>query len=262
MVNPGDYFSGERRPLQQGDLVLAPIARLRTDPAPADHPPSSRLAGWRDLDELEIRWPVERLAKGSVPIWTVGGFAVAMLTSHDCHLDKEFLGRYRELREQGHRKDEAVRMAEGDPELDRFANVSPFLPVESVRAAWADIESCRALGLFPVYELADFDLPRGAIDLTHRTTVDRHALTRLASLSDPARDSFRYALARTDALRTPAIGFELEQAIGHRIQRVRGDESNPSKVVLDLSDGSSLELVKPTEEPRRDGVTRTDRSQP
>jgi hypothetical protein len=68
-------------------------------------------------------------------------------------------------------------------------------------------------------------------------------VARLAVLTDEARTALRYALARSDALRTPAIGFELENAVGKRIRGVRPVSDNPLLVELELSDGSLLRLV-------------------
>lgn len=71
-------------------------------------------------------------------------------------------------------------------------------------------------------------------------------MARLVVLTDEARTALRYALARTDALRTPAIGFELEDAVGKRIREVRPVSDNPLLVELELSYGS---LLRPVHQP-------------
>jgi hypothetical protein len=66
----------------------------------------------------------------------------------------------------------------------------------------------------------------------------------MAVLSEDARTALRFALARNDAFRTPEIGFELEQAISKRIFSVHQHPDNPLVVVVELADGTVVELVK------------------
>src|SRR4051812_4595160 len=56
MIGAEQYYSSERRALQQGDLVLAPFSRLQTEATPSP-PEDARLAAWRRLDSAVIRWP-------------------------------------------------------------------------------------------------------------------------------------------------------------------------------------------------------------
>jgi len=64
-------------------------------------------------------------------------------------------------------------------------------------------------------------------------------------------------LARADALRTPAIGFELENAVGKRIREVRTVSDNPLLVELELSDGSAIRLVHQPAPVDQEGPART-----
>jgi len=234
-------------PLQQGDLVLTPIARLELEAGPDD--------AWKELAPSRYSVPPrDDLAGYGVRT----GYAIAMLITHDCHLDREFLRRYEELRKAGKTKDESTREAESDPNLDRFLSVAPLVPLDSFHAEPDAIRRNEVLGLFYVPPREQVGIFEGAVDLTQRSTVERHlVIDRIAVLTEPTRTALRYAVARVDALRTPAIGFELEAAIGKRILSVRPAEQMGGLVVLELSDGSELELVlKPA--PVGGGATRTE----
>lgn len=236
-MNPTSvYRSDQDAPLQQGDVVLAPVVWLTEPDAPV--PPR-----WRGLDQDRHRFPF-----GNEPelgaIDSLAGYAPAIVVTHDCHLDKELLERYHELRRTGLRKAEALRVAEADPDLDRFLVVAPIIPQAALKATPDAISRQQVIGLFGIPALQAANLPASAADLTLRTTIDRHSIVaRLAVLTDEARTALRYALARPDALRTPAIGFELENAVGKRIRGVRPVSDNPLLVELELSDGSLLRLV-------------------
>lgn len=171
------------------------------------------------------------------------GLALSMVTTHDCHLDREFLEFYAKLRASQVPKDEAIAQAESNPELDRFLQVSPLLPITVFRAHRDAIFKHEVIGLFPVPARDDVGILEGAVDLSCRATIERHIIVeRLAVLSEPSRTDLRYALARLDALRTPVIGFEIERAVGRKIRAVRSGEKVGS-VVLELNDGEVLELL-------------------
>ncbi len=232
----GFYRTDTDRPLQQGDIILAPIGRLAAPDAPVP-------GRWRGLDQDRHRfgfnWEPELR-----PVDALVGFAPAMLLTHDCHLDKEMLDRYHDLRSAGMPKAQAQAAAEADPDLDRFVVVAPLLPLPAFRAAPEAISSQRVIGLFGVPALPG-TAPASAADLTFRVTIDRNSIvTRVAVLGEDARTALRYALARVDALRTPVVGFQLEAAVGKRIRAVRRVEDNPLLVELELSDGSVLRLVQ------------------
>lgn len=250
MNGVGFYRPDQAAPLQQGDLVLAPLGRL----AAPDAPTPSR---WQGLEQDRHRFPFASEPElGAVD--SLAGYAPAIVVTHDCHLDKDFLERYRELRKTGMRKADAVAVAEADPDLDRFVTVAPLVPQTAVRATSEAISEQQVIGLFGVPALTAANLPASAADLTFRATIDRHSIvTRLAVLTEESRTALRYALARADALRTPAIGFELENAVGKRIREVRTVSDNPLLVEFELSDGSAIRLVHQPTPVDQEGPGRT-----
>ncbi len=238
IVAAGDYYSHAEPALQQGDVVLAPVGRIEAAPWPSATG-SGQTAAWRPQDSGATEIP----SPPQLPLLRfAGGVTPAMVVSHDCQLDKEFLARYGRLRDAGHSKEEASRLAEADPNCDRFLTVAPLMPIDAVRPDPASIRRGEAIGYFAVP--AHHPLQESVVDLGYRTTIDRDAIYhRFAVLSEEARTALRFALAREAALRTPAIGFELEQAVGSRVVGVRRSERDPTLVVLELSDGEQLELV-------------------
>ncbi len=244
------YRTDADAPLQQGDIVLAPLGRLSRPEAPVP-------TRWEGLDQDRHRFPFGSEPELG-PVEALVGYAPAMLVTHDCHLDKELLERYRELRRQGVRKADALAAAENDPDLDRFVVVSPLISVTAFRAPPEAVAEQTVIGAFGVPALPRMNLPASATDLTFRATIDRHSIVaRLAVLTDDARTALRFAIARADALRTPAIGFELEAAVGKRIRAVRAVSNNPLLVELELSDGSALRLVHQPAHVDQTGPART-----
>jgi hypothetical protein len=254
IVEPGEFYSDAEPALQQGDIVLAPVGRLETPPIPTTPSPGA-LAAWQSLDSLVVE--LDDGSQTLPKLQLAGGYTPAMVVTHDCHMDKEFLARYRELR-SGQRltKDQAQQQAEADRDLDRFVAMSPLLAIDELRPNPESLRAAAVIGLFAV-PLHD-DFPESAIDLTYITTVDRHAIVhRYAVLSEAARTALRFALARSCALRTPQIGFELEEAVERRIHGVRRSQRDPSMVRLELSDGSELELLMQPAAPDTGGPARS-----
>lgn len=250
MNRAGFYRPDQAAPLQQGDLVLAPLGRL----AAPDAPIPSR---WQGLDQDRHRFPFASEPELDA-VDSLVGYAPAMVVTHDCHLDKDFLERYHELRRAGMRKADALAAAEADPDLDRFVTVAPLVPQTALRATSEAIFDGQVIALFGVPALPTANLPASAADLTFRATIDRHSIvTRLAVLTEESRTALRYAVARADALRTPAIGFELENAVGQRIREVRIVSGNPLLVELELSDGSAIRLVHQPAPVDQEGPART-----
>lgn len=248
-MNDTPFYGSDDPPLQQGDIVLAPIGRLQ-------QPTSTRPARWQTLDqrEVEIGFP-----SPMGPVSSVLGYAVAIVTTHDCQMDKEFIERIRQLRKGTQLPlDQAEQLAEADADLDRYINVSPLVPLSAVRADETNLRDNSVIGLFHIPERRERGIEESVADLTYRATVDRHTVVeRLATLSETARLHLRYGLARLDSFRTPRIGFELEEAVGKRIASVSRHEANPLVVVLELADGTSLELVQQPAEIRTGGPSRT-----
>lgn len=240
IVEPGEFYSDAEPALQQGDIVLAPVGRLETPPTPTAPSPGA-LAAWQSLDSLVVE--LDDGSQTLPKLQLAGGYTPAMVVTHDCHMDKEFLARYRELRsDQRLTKGQAQQQAEADPDLDRFVAMSPLLAIDGLRPSRESLLAAAVVGFVAVPPHDDF--PESAVDLTYVTTVDRHAIVhRYAVLSEAARTALRFALARSYALRTPQVGFELEEAVERRIHGVRRSERDPSMVRLELSDGSELELL-------------------
>lgn len=253
IVKPDEFYLDAEPALQQGDIVLAPLGRLETNPAPVAKPPSAP-AAWRSLDT--ISQTLDEAPVQASPLRLNGGYTPAMVVTHDCHLDKEFLARYRELREGQLTKDQARQQAEADPDLDRFLVASPLLPIDALRPSADSLRAGNVIGSFAVP--AHEGLPESAVDLTYTTTVDRLAiLHRYGVLSEAARTALRFALARSSALRTPQIGFELEEAVGRRVAAVRRSNRDPAMVMLELSDGNELELLMQPPVPSTRGPARS-----
>lgn len=211
------YRGDDTAPLQQGDVLFGPVVRLAVagsasggviPPPLADLPPV----------RAELVW------------------GPCVIVAHDCLLDKEFNDRYRELRRTGSPKKEAVQAAEADPSLDRWLTVAQVRPVTDADRADAQraqrleaIKAGNVVGAFHLPRASDRGIEEGVLDLTAVSTIDRHLVqARLASLNEDARTSLRYAIARAGALRTPTLGFELEDIIGDRIERAEKTADNPS----------------------------------
>lgn len=233
--NAGDYYAApDYQPaLQQGDIVLAPIVRLETT--------DNRLGRWDILDETRITIPATQPELS--PYIVKAGYAVAMLTTHDCHLDREFLRSYESLRSTQMPKERALATAESDPNLDRFLTLSPLLPLDRFHFSREALFRHEVIGYFPVVANDEVGIQESAVDLMYRSTVERHLIVRrLAVLGEVSRTDLRYSLARLDALRTPAIGFELENAVGSRIRAVRTGARTGS-IVIELNNGDELQLL-------------------
>lgn len=271
----GFFLDHDNAPLQQGDLLLAPVVRLASAGVPtpgggAGAGGSAQLlntaTGRVVSAAVEVPPPAPEL--GPAPN-AQAGWAPVIVVSHDCQLDKEFNRRYQQLRDQGASKADAVRAAETDPSLDRWLMVAPILDLNSA----AEDESARQLassaargdivGLFPVPPNPSFGIVGGVADLTWVSTIDRHTVAaRLASISTAARGRFRLALARTAALRTPELGFALEDIIGDRIDAAEKVPGSPLEVELTLRKNGTLRLLAQPGEPPSGGPHRTKDSAP
>jgi hypothetical protein len=244
----GRYYATDEPPLQQGDIVLAPVVRLQTDAAAIER--------WQSFDQASS--DQLRVAPDLPAFLARVGYGWAMVVTHDCHLDREFNERVKTLRRTEKLKlREAEEAAEADPDLDRFINVCPLIPAAAYRADWDTLARGEPIGTFPVPALPARGVDDLVVDLTYRATIDRHTVVaRAAALSEQTRTWLRFSLARTDVFRTPQIGFELEQAVGKRITAITAHSSNPLMVGLELSDGSTLELAHQPAEVGQGGTSR------
>lgn len=235
-------------PLNQGDILIAPVARVSA----RDFFVPDR---WDRLDQDEHT--VDRSRTDGDSVFVSSGRAIVMVTSHDCHHDKEWNTRRRKLIREGLAEDEAERIAESDDTLDRHFHASPLVPVSDFPAdEHGNLRAGRVVGYFPVPACPDGAFPESVVDLTYRCTIDKRAISnRRWCLNAAPRDKLRYAIARFDSFRSLDVGEKIEAAIGRTITDVAVDTSNRLAVAISLDDGSVLHLVQPPGEPDPSGRT-------
>jgi hypothetical protein len=253
------YIVGDELPLQQGDILLAPVVRVDTGHT-RNH--------WRPLDEEAAILVVPQPGREAVAV--AGGWALVMVTTHDCGLDKEFNAKLGQLEAAGTEITQEVEAEVEDNEsLDRFLQVSPLVHPADVQVAGVQVPQDQLLGgksvgYLPVPPLSIGDtevVPESVVDLNYRCTIDRLACAaRVSSVSEAARTQLRYALARLDALRTPTLEFELADVVGKTVSTARVAKKNPLAVELVFSDGKRVQLLQPPGSPKPGGPARTARS--
>ena len=266
---PAEFYSNVDDAPQQGDILLGAVARVLADDDFAPAP-------WTVLDEARHTLsPALSAGAAAIPALRVAaGRALVMVTTHDCGMDKEFNAAVGRLTAEGpERLDDSTTMqiAEARADLDRSFHVSPLVAPGSVMVAGEAVDqgllmSGRIVGYLPVPALvlggAEV-IPASVVDLTYRTTVDRLAYTRrLACVSEATRERLRYALARLDALRTPALELQLSAVLGQRIVTAKVHKKNPLVVQLMLEDGTKLELLAKPGSPAAGPIARSRRSVP
>ena len=240
MITYDTFYIPADGPPQQGDILLAGVARLVAE----DRFTPPRWAGL-DAYDATVSSPADdhdelRLALGP---------ALVIVTSHDCHFDKEWNRKRATLIKDGASEAEAVQLANEDPTLDRTFTASPLLRPDDLDVDLGNVKAGRAIGYLPIPASPDGLVPEAIADLTYRTTLDRLDIVRVASISAAARAQLRYALARLDSLRAVSVGFEIESVLGRHIEEVSFPKSNPLLVQLKLDDGSSIELLQQPKEP-------------
>jgi hypothetical protein len=228
--------------LSQGDLVIAPVARVTT---------SSLVTPdrWDRLDEHEVR--VRRGAQEDDDIHLATGRALLMVTSHDCHHDKEWNETVRKHMKAGVAQEAAEQLAEEDETLDRTFQASPLVPLDDFPPnKRSDLRAGRVVGFFPVPQNQDVGVPEAVVDLTYRITVDRFSVEeRLFGLDQQGRAQLRLCLARFDALRSVNFGAELEAVVGSRIIDVAVQRDSPIEIELTLESGTVIRLLQQPGEP-------------
>jgi len=239
VISTGQFYVAAEGPPKQGDLLFAGVVRLVAD----DHftPPA-----WGRLDAYDITVQ----AQGDAPeLRLVAGPALVMVTSHDCHFDKEWNQRRRALIREGLLEEEAERIASADATLDRTFNASPLLRPDEVRRDRRALLDGKILGYLPVPPSPDGVVPEAVVDLTYRVTLDRFDVHRVASVSEAARAQLRYVLVQLDSLRATKVGFKIEHAVGRRINDVSIPQEQPLFVRLHLDDGTNIDLLQQPDEP-------------
>lgn len=240
MIAANQFYDGNAGPMKQGDILLAGVARLVADDRYT--PPA-----WGRLDAYDVTIAGARHDGGD--LWLASGPALVMVTSHDCHLDKEWNRRRTALIKEGMAEDEADREAEDDLSLDRTFNASPLIHPEETVIDRGNLMGGKVVGYLPIPASGDGLVPEAVVDLTYRVTLDRLDVVRVACVRDAVRAQLRYALARLETLRATSLGFEVEAVVGRHIKQVTIPKTNPLLVRLELEDGQTIELLQQAAEP-------------
>ena len=247
-----DVYRPAEGPLNQGDILVAPVARV----AATDFWVPDR---WDRIDQSEhVVSHSGTGAQTDEDVFVLSGRTLVMVTSHDCHHDKEWNAERSRLIRRGHSVSEAEAIAESDPTLDRTFQASPLVPLGDIAPERrGNYRAGRVVGYFPISEPPDGSFPPSVVDLTYRCTIDRLAITaRRWCLARHERDRLRYAIARFDSFRSVQLAETIEAAIGKSIADVSIDSTRPLTVDLMLDDGSVLQLVQPPVEPEPSGRSR------
>ncbi|MCY3586648.1 MAG: hypothetical protein F4117_13810 [Acidimicrobiales bacterium] len=236
-------------PLKQGDIVIAPVARVCSE---GFFVPDR----WDRLDQTEHTVDYSDADESS--IYVASGRSLVMVTSHDCHHDKEWNQERRRLIQSGVGSDEASVIAEANEYLDRAFQASPLVPLEDFDAGQhGNLRAGHVVGCYPLPQPVDGAFPESVVDLTYRCTIDRKAIEqRRWGLSIPARARLRLAIANFDSFRTLELAEQIETAIGKTIESVRVGSAGPLTVELALDDGTTLQLVQSPVEPDPGGRLR------
>lgn len=240
MIPADAFYVPADGPPQQGDILLAGVARLVAEDRFT--PPQ-----WSALDAYDVT--VSSPAGDHGDLRLAAGPALVMVTSHDCHFDKEWNRRRAELIKDGVPEEEAKSLASEDPSLDRSFTASPLLRPDDLPVERGNLMAGKVVGYLPVPTSHDGLVPEAVVDLTYRVTLDRLDIVRVASISNAARAQLRYALTRLDSLRAVTVGFEMEAVLGRHIEAVTFPGANPLLVRLELDDGSTIELLQQPTDP-------------
>jgi hypothetical protein len=242
VISATEFYAPESGPLKQGDILLAGVARLVADDRFTP-------AAWSRLDAFDVSIAAARHDRGDLSL--ASGPALVMVTSHDCHFDKDWNRRRTELIKGGASEADAERAAEDDESLDRTFNGSPLIYPDELGLDRGSLMAGKMVGYLPVPAHDDGSVPDSVVDLTYRVTLDRLDIVRVACVSNVARAQLRYALARLDSLRATSLGFEIEAVVGRHIEKVTISKANPLLVRLQLEGGDTIELVQQPGEPAR-----------
>lgn len=240
MIPADQFFVPADGPPQQGDILLAGVARLVAEDWFT--PPQ-----WSRLDAYDVAVSSPAGEHGDLRLVT--GPALVMVTSHDCHFDKEWNRRRAALIREGVPEADADQLAGEDTSLDRSFTASPLLRPDDLDVDRGNLMAGKVVGYLPVPVSADGFVPEAVVDLTYRVTLDRLDIVRVASISAAARAQLRYALTRLDSLRAVEVGFEIEAVVGRHIEAVTFPSANPLLVRLELDDRSMIELLQQPTDP-------------
>lgn len=239
MTPADEFFDDDAGPPRQGDILLAGVARLVAEDR---YTPRA----WGSLDAAEV---AVDLPNPGDPLRLATGPALVMVTSHDCHFDREWNRLRRSLIGRGLDEEVATLRANADETLDRTFTASPLVTPDDIPVDRGNLMSGRMVGYLPVPPSVDGLVPEAVVDLTYRATLDRLDIVRVACISRTARAQLRYALARLDSLRATTVGLDLEAVVGRYIERVTFPRRHPLCVRLHLDDGQHVDLLQQPAEP-------------
>ncbi len=230
--------------LTQGDLVVAPLARTTS----AFFIPER----WDPLDEHKVTIPGDEANRA---IEVFAGRAVTMVTSHDCHHDKEWNEDVRRRVRQGVPQPDAEDQAQADTTLDRTFQGSPLVRLDDFPSNKREaLQRGQVVGYLPVPDDPATGLPPSVVDLTYRVTIDRLAIeNRICGLNEVGRAELRYCLARFDSLRSVSLGFELERIVGHQISDAQVTKNKAIEITLTLDNGDQLRFLQQPVDPAAGG---------
>ena len=233
--------------LCQGDILRAYVARVTTEAWLG--PPQ-----WANVDRFEMTATARDSAEADLHV--LAGETLVMVTSHDCHHDKEWNKARRRLIKEGKPEDMAQHLASADDHLDLTFHASPIIPIDLFPSdEHGNLRAGRIVGYFPL-EPVNALLPEAVVDLSYRCTIDRHIVEdRVLALTEGARAELRYTIARFDSFRSVAVDESIEAAVGRKIDAVDVDSRTGLTVTLELDDGSQLRLVHVPTEPDPGGRT-------
>ena len=246
------YLPAPSSGLRQGDIVLAPsVVLLAGDEATADADPSPPRVGERRFSRL---WNAGRSRFLAEPVAETL-LAPVLVLSHECHLEKDFNERVRELTAMGVSQADAVAAASMDPTLDPFAVVAPLQPYSAFSTGrHPGIRAGDRIGYFPLDALPG-DGGDYVVDLGRTCTVSVRLLpqrAKIASLAPEIVAELRFKLAEAYAIRDLAVITELQAMVGQRILRAEALPKSKKKtaLVLHLENGElvHLEIRRPRDE--------------
>ncbi len=226
--------------MKQGDILLAGVARLVADDR---HTPPA----WSRLDSHDLT--VQNALENGEDLRLCAGPALVMVTSHDCHLDKEWNRRRNALIKEGMDETAAGDEAESDETLDRTFNGSPLIYPNELDIDRGNLMAGKIVGYLPITPSGDGLVPEAVVDLTYRVTLDRLDVVRVKGVTDEVRAHLRYSLARLETHRATTLGFDVEAVVGRHIEQVTIPRSNPLLVQLHLEGGGVIELLQQAAEP-------------
>lgn len=235
MASSDNFYVPEGGPLDQGDILIAPLCR----PISLSAPSLEGFEGQPDLGGVKGKI-------SSRPYEVLHKVQAAMVVSHGCHLDKQ----YNQSVDWLHRKQnvplkEARVRAASDPNLDRWIVVSPIFPLQHLKSDPKAIEDNEVIGLLylPIHPNGLFSEP-GVVDLSLKFTVDRELTKRVSCLTPLARDNVAMSLLRVDLARKPTWSL-LESALNSKLIGIEIDEQYPLRATLRFAKGETLQVTAP-----------------